>query len=129
MQRIMLKAKLHRVTVTEADFEYEGSCAVDPNLMEAAGLLPFEKVEIWNLTNGERFETYLIDGERGTGQICVNGAAARKASPGDLVIMAVFCVLDEKELETHEPVVVLVDRENNIKEVIRHQLPVMQYSR
>ena len=122
MERIILKSKIHRATVTEADLNYEGSITIDRNLMDAAGMLPYEKVDIYNITNGERFSTYVIEGERGSGVICLNGAAARKVAVGDLVIIACYVTMSEEEARHHEPTVVLVDETNRIKEIKGPQL-------
>ncbi len=111
----MLKSKIHRATLTGADLDYEGSITIDEELMEAADLLPFEQVQIYNITNGNRFETYTIRGERGSGDICVNGAAARLVSKGDLIIIASYFNLDNKEALKHEPKLVYVDENNKIK--------------
>lgn len=112
MRRTMLKSKIHRAKVTEADLEYVGSITIDPVLMEAADLLDHERVEIYNITNGERFATYAIPGERGAGEICINGAAAHLARAGDLVIIASYADYDEAELGSHQPRLVFVDRRN-----------------
>lgn len=117
MQRIMLKSKIHRATVTGANLHYEGSVAVDETLMETAGILPFEKVEIYNITNGNRFETYAITAERGSGTVCLNGAAAHLASKGDVVIIASYSVLTDVEARRHSPVLVYVDGKNAVKKV------------
>ena len=122
MERYILKSKIHRAKVTEADLNYEGSITIDRNLMDAAGLLPYEKVDIYNITNGERFSTYVIEGERGSGTICLNGAAARKVQVGDLVIIACYVTMTEEEARNHQPTVVLVDENNRIKEVKGPQL-------
>lgn len=116
MQRRMLKGKIHRATVTEADLHYEGSITIDRNLMEAADLAEYEAVDIYNVTNGQRFSTYVIEGERGRGDICLNGAAARCVAPGDLVIIAGFGIYEEAEIESHEPKCVFVDETNRICE-------------
>ena len=116
MQVTMLKSKIHRATVTDADLDYEGSCAIDPELLEASGLLPYERIEIYNLSNGERFATYAIRGEPGAGTISMNGAAAHKAAVGDLVIICAYCELDVEEAREHEPRIVLVDEANRIKQ-------------
>ena len=108
----MCKAKIHRVTVTDADLNYEGSITLDPDLMDAAGILRHEKVQVLNISNGERLETYVIEGERGTGTVCLNGAAARLVSKGDLAIVVAYCVMDEKEAMNHTPRIVLVDKDN-----------------
>ena len=103
MQRTMLKSKLHRVTATHADLHYEGSCAIDEDLLEAANIKEYEQIDIWNVNNGERFTTYAIRAERGSGVISVNGSAARRAAPGDILIIATFAVYNEIELARHGP--------------------------
>lgn len=118
----MLKAKIHRATLTGANLEYEGSVTIPPELLEAAGILPYEAVWIWDLNSGSRFETYAINGEPGSSDICVNGAAARLVSPGDLVIIAAFCYVNEQELAEYKPKVVFVDSKNRIKE-LREEVP------
>jgi len=123
MERKMLKSKIHRATVTHADVEYEGSVTIDADLLEAADLLEYESVHIWNVTNGSRLETYALRGDRGSGQICVNGAAAHLARPGDLVIIASWVQLDEREAQRHEPKLVFVDEKNRIKELNRPEVP------
>lgn len=112
MLRTMLQAKLHRVRVTQADLEYEGSCGIDEALLEASGLRENQYIELYNVNNGERFSTYIIKAARGSGAISLNGAAARKAMVGDLLIICAYSVYSEAELEKHEPVVVLVDEHN-----------------
>jgi aspartate 1-decarboxylase len=114
MRRTLMKSKIHRATVTGADLHYEGSVSVDPVLLEAADLVPHERVEIYNVTNGERFATYTIVGERGSGELTINGAAAHKARAGDLVILVSYADYDEAEVGGHRPVVVRVDGENRI---------------
>lgn len=114
MQRTMLKSKLHRVTVTHAELHYEGSCAIDETLLEAADIREYQQIDIYNVNNGERFTTYAIRAERGSGAISVNGAAARKAAPGDLLIIASFAVMNEIELADFEPDLVYVDARNRI---------------
>jgi aspartate 1-decarboxylase len=114
MFRKILKSKIHRATVTDANLEYEGSITIDRTLMDAAGILPFEYLRIANLNNGERFETYVIAGEPGSGTICVNGAAAHKAGTGDRVIIFQYAYLGEEELASHVPKVVHVDEQNRI---------------
>jgi aspartate 1-decarboxylase len=109
----LMKSKIHRATVTRADLNYEGSIAVDGDLLEAAGLLPGEAVNVWNVNNGERFETYALPLTRGSGEICVNGAAARLVQVGDLVIITAFCWLEEKEARSHAGKVILVDEKNH----------------
>src|SRR5262245_55753913 len=109
------KSKIHRATVTQADPDYEGSVTIDAALMRAADVLPYEKVHIWNRTNGSRLETYALEGPSGSGVICVNGAAAHHARPGDLVIIATFAeVNDDVEARAWKPVVVHVDAQNRI---------------
>lgn len=110
----MLKSKIHRATVTDADLEYVGSMTLDPNLIEAAGLLVHEKVEIYNITGGERLATYVIEGQRGAGEVVLNGAAAHKASAGDLVIICSYAEYEADELADHEPTVVFVDARNRV---------------
>jgi aspartate 1-decarboxylase len=115
MTRTMLKSKIHRATVTDADLNYEGSITVDESLMRAANMLEHEQVAVWNVNNGERFETYVIPGPRNSGTICVNGSAARKVQRGDLLIIATFAGYDEAEARAHAPKVVFVDAQNRIK--------------
>ena len=110
----MMKAKIHRAVVTQSDLHYEGSIGIDEDLLEASGILPFEAVHVWNVNSGQRFETYAITMKRGSGEICVNGAAARLAQPGDLVIVASFCWMDEQEGRAYQPTVVLVDEKNRV---------------
>ena len=110
----MLKSKLHRVTATQVEQHYEGSCAIDEDLLDAANILEYEQIDIWNINNGERFTTYAIRGERGSGIISVNGSAARRAAPGDLLIIASFAEYDENELSGHSPALVYVDSRNRI---------------
>ena len=110
MQLTMLKCKIHRATVTEADLSYAGSISIDTRLIKAAGMLFNERVEIYNCNNGARFATYVIPGKKG--QICLNGAAARMVQRGDVVIIAAYCTLDPKEAKKHKPVVVMVDQKN-----------------
>jgi len=114
MQRTMLKSKLHRVTVTQSELHYEGSCAIDEDLLDAADICEYQQIEIWNVDNGERFTTYAIKAERGSGTISVNGAAARKAAPGDLLIIATFATYNEIELAKFAPDLVYVDAKNRI---------------
>jgi len=110
----MLKSKIHRAMVTGADLHYEGSVTIDKDLMEAADIIPYEAVAIWNVTNGNRFETYAIEGEPGSGVICINGAAARMVAPKDLVIIASFVGMDDAEARSHEPKLVFVDERNRM---------------
>jgi aspartate 1-decarboxylase len=122
MQRTFLKSKIHRATVTDADLNYEGSISIDTDLMEAAEILPFEKVDVVNINNGARFSTYAIKGKKGTGQVCLNGAAARLAHVGDLVIIISYAHLTDDEIPHHQPKAVLLDRENRIKNI--HSEPI-----
>jgi aspartate 1-decarboxylase len=115
MQRTMLKSKLHRAVVTDADLHYEGSITIDEDLMDAADLLPYEKVEIYNVSNGERFSTYVIKGARESGVICLNGAAARKVSRGDIIIIASFVQVEDDLTKGWIPTCVLLDGNNRIK--------------
>ena len=122
MFRTLLKSKIHRVAVTHCELHYEGSCAIDEDLLEAANLVENEQIHIWNINNDERFITYAIKGERGSGMISVNGSAARRASVGDLIIIAAFAQVDDKEIATHQPELVFVDDKNKQTE-LRHQVP------
>jgi aspartate 1-decarboxylase len=114
VQRVMLRSKIHRVTVTQADLHYEGSCGIDENLLEAADIKEFEKIELYNVNNGERFATYAIKGKRGSGEISLNGAAARRAHLGDLLIICTFAPMSELEVETYKPKIVFVDDKNQM---------------
>ena len=114
MQLTLLKAKLHRASVTHAELHYEGSCAIDANLLELSGIREYERIEIYNINNGERFATYAIRGEAGSGVISVNGAAAHKAGVGDLVIICAYGALDEAEVAAFKPKLVYVDRQNRM---------------
>jgi len=118
VQRILLKSKLHRATVTDADLHYEGSVTIDADLMEAANFVEHEQVQIYDITNGNRLTTYTLRGERGSGCIKINGAAAHLVTTGDLVIIASYANYDEREIEGHKPIVVLCDAENRIKDLI-----------
>jgi aspartate 1-decarboxylase len=117
MQRTLLKSKLHRVTVTRTELHYEGSCAVDEALLEAADLREYERVDIYNVNTGDRFSTYVVRAPRDSGTICVMGAAARLAGVGDRLIIAAYAAFEERELAAHRPRVVLVDEKNHILEV------------
>ncbi|MBL8392981.1 MAG: aspartate 1-decarboxylase, partial [Candidatus Accumulibacter sp.] len=112
--RTMLKSKLHRVSATHAELHYEGSCAIDEDLLDAANIREYEQIDIWNVNNGERFTTYAIRAERGSGVISVNGSAARRAAPGDLLIIASFAVYNEVELAKYAPLLIYVDTQNRI---------------
>jgi aspartate 1-decarboxylase len=116
MRRILFKSKIHRATVTHADLEYEGSVTIDADLMRAADILPYEKVAIWNVTRGTRLETYALEGDAGSGVVCINGAAAHLNQPGDRVIIATFAEMEEAEARAHEPTVVVVDEHNRVKQ-------------
>ena len=119
----MLKAKLHMAAVTQAELWYDGSCAIDEDLLDAAGLREYEAIDVYNVNNGERFSTYIIKGERGSGMISMNGAAARKVQVGDRVIIATYAQYDEKDLETYKPTLVYLD-ENNEIERTNHNIPI-----
>jgi aspartate 1-decarboxylase len=114
MRLNLFKSKLHRATVTQADLDYEGSVTLDEGLMEAADIRDYEAVHIWNVTRGTRLQTYALRGERGSGVVCINGAAAHLMKPGDVVIIATFAEMEPAEAKAHVPTVVLVDRENRI---------------
>ena len=114
MQRFMLKSKIHQAVVTEADLNYEGSITIDEQLMEAVDILPYEQVQVYNITNGSRLETYVIKGERGSGVIGINGAAARLMNKGDRIIIAGYVCLEEKEIKTHKPKIIRVNEKNQI---------------
>ncbi|WP_395140049.1 aspartate 1-decarboxylase [Schlegelella aquatica] len=119
MNRIMLRAKLHRATVTEADLHYEGSCGIDEDLLDAADMREYEQIELYNVNNGERFSTYIIKKPRGSGAISLNGAAARKAQVGDLLIICTYAPMSEDHARDHKPRVVLLDERNRVKEIRR----------
>lgn len=115
MLRYMLKSKIHRATVTEADLNYVGSITIDLDLMEKADMLENEKVTVLNINNGQRFDTYIQTGPRGSGKICLNGAAARLVQPGDLVIIIAYELYTKEELKTHKPIIILVEDNKNLK--------------
>ena len=117
MERIMLKSKIHGATVTDANVEYEGSITLDEEFMKVADLIPFEQVHIYNISNGNRFQTYCIKGERGNGDICINGAAARLAKKGDLIIIASYVNIKDVELQNFQPTLVYLDKNNSLKTV------------
>lgn len=123
MQKTMLQAKLHRVHVTHAELHYEGSCAIDDDLLEASGIREYQQIEIYNITNGQRFSTYAIRAQRGSGIISINGAAAHLASPGDLIIIAAYAIYSEEELRNYHPVLVYVDERNRVVSM-RGEIPV-----
>jgi aspartate 1-decarboxylase len=113
MLRHLLKSKIHRATITDSNIHYQGSMTIDLDLMEAADILPFEQINVYNISNGERFETYAVEGTRGSGEICLNGAAARKGVVGDLIIIATYAGLNEQELKNFQPKIVQVDARNH----------------
>ncbi len=115
MQRMMLKSKIHRVTTTQCELHYEGSCAIDDDLLDAADIKEYEQIDTWNVTNGERFTTYAIRGERGSGIISVNGSAARRAAVGDILIIATFAAMTDDESRSYAPKLVYADEHNRIK--------------
>lgn len=123
----MLKAKLHMAAVTQAELWYDGSCAIDEDLLDAVGLREFEAIDIYNVNNGERFSTYIIKGERGSGMISMNGAAARKVQVGDRVIIAAYGQYDQQELEQHQPKLAYLDEHNRIERT-NHSIPVQLLS-
>ena len=125
MQRTLLKSKIHRASVTHCELNYEGSCAIDEDLLDASNICENEQVHIWNINNGERFVTYAIRAERGSRIISINGSAARRAAVGDLIIIAAFAQLDDKEIAGHAPKLVFVNPDNSIWEV-RFTVPVQQ---
>lgn len=122
MRRTMLKSKIHRATVTQADVNYEGSLTLDPHLLRAADIVPFEEVHVWNVTRGTRFRTYAMLGEIDSGVVCANGAAALIVEPGDLVIIATFTTLEDSELDEFRPKIVMVDERNRIKSIKSEEL-------
>ncbi len=115
--RMMLRAKLHRATVTEADLHYEGSCGIDSDLLEQADMREFERIELYNVNNGERFSTYIIKAAKGSGTVSLNGAAARKAQVGDLLIICTYAPMTDAEVAVHKPKVLLLDAHNRITEI------------
>jgi aspartate 1-decarboxylase len=114
MQRFMLKSKIHRATITRADLNYEGSMSIDQDLLDAAGIMVYEKISVYNINCGTRIETYAISGERGKGEICLNGAAARMGHKGDKVIIATYAALEEHEMADHKPTVLVMNDDNTI---------------
>lgn len=121
MFRMMMNSKIHRAQVTQADLDYVGSITIDQDILDAVGMLANEKVHIVNNNNGARFETYIIAGERGSGVICVNGAAARLVQKGDVVIIISYVYVDNKEVDSHKPTVAIMDENNTIKEMISYE--------
>ena len=122
MQRRMFLSKIHRAVITHADLHYEGSCTIDADLLDAADILPNQELHIWNITRGTRLVTYALPGPRGSGVICINGAAAHGNVPGDLVILATFGEMSHEEARTYQPKVVRVNRENKLVD-IREEIP------
>ncbi|KYD22765.1 Aspartate 1-decarboxylase [Caldibacillus debilis] len=121
MLREMMHAKLHRATVTEANLNYVGSITIDQDLLDAVGMYPHEKVQVVNNSNGARFETYIIPGKRGSGVICLNGAAARLVQPGDRIIIIAYALLNEEEIKNHSPKVAILDENNRIERIIAEE--------
>jgi aspartate 1-decarboxylase len=117
----MLRAKVHRITVTECDVEYEGSLTLDRDLMDACGMVPFERIDVYDVDNAARFSTYLIEGPRGSGACCVNGAAARLVERGHRVIVASYCAVDEADVANHVPKIALVDGKNRLTVLKDHE--------
>ncbi|MGR9049952.1 aspartate 1-decarboxylase [Halobacillus faecis] len=124
MLRTMMKAKIHRARVTEANLNYVGSVTIDQDLLDQVGILPHEKVQIVNNNNGERLETYVIAGERGSGVICLNGAAARRVQPDDIIIIVSYAMLNEEELEEFRPKIALMDENNKVEQIIEEEPPL-----
>lgn len=120
MKRTMMKSKIHRAIVTDSNLDYEGSITIDSLLMDKANIIPYEQVDIYNVTSGERFTTYAIRGDKDSGVICINGAAAHKAKKGDIIIIATYASFEEQELETFKPKKVYVDNANRIKTELLH---------
>ncbi len=123
MQSTMLKCKLHRARVTQVELEYEGSCAIDSRLLESAGIHEYEQIHIYNVTNGERFVTYAIRAEEGSGTVSVNGGAARRAAPGDIIVICAYTALEQQELMNFRPTLVYLDKNNRITH-IKNSIPI-----
>ncbi|HZN56360.1 MAG TPA: aspartate 1-decarboxylase [Candidatus Polarisedimenticolaceae bacterium] len=121
MTREMLRAKVHRITVTECDVAYEGSLTLDRDLMDACGMVPFERIDVYDVDNANRFSTYLIAGDRGSGACCVNGAAARLVAEGHKLIIAAYATVDDRDVAAHVPKIVLVDGANRITTIKSHE--------
>ncbi len=117
MMLTLLKSKIHRATITETNLDYAGSLTLDPDLIEAGDMLVNERIQVLNINTGARFETYIIEGERGAGAVCLNGAAARLGQPGDLIIALTYTIMDAEEAKTHQPKVVHVDADNKVLRV------------
>ncbi|MGM8213951.1 aspartate 1-decarboxylase [Bacillaceae bacterium W0354] len=124
MFRTMMNAKIHRATVTEANLNYVGSITIDANILEKVGILPHEKVQIVNNNNGERFETYVIAGERNSGVFCLNGAAARRVQKGDIIIVISYAMLSDEEIINHQPKIAIMDEHNGIERIIVEETPM-----
>lgn len=124
MRLSMFKSKIHRATVTEANVDYEGSLTIDQDLLDAANMLAWEEVHVWDIDNGARLVTYILPGPRGSGVICVNGAAAHLVKPGDKVILATYAAMEEEEARKHQPMVILVDENNKIRETYYEERPL-----
>ncbi len=122
MERVLFKSKIHRASITDANLQYEGSLTIDQDLMDAADILPYEKVDVVNINTGDRFTTYAIKGKRGSGEICLNGGAARLGQQGDLVIIITYAHLSEQEIQTFESKAVLVNKDNKIQSI--HTEPI-----
>jgi aspartate 1-decarboxylase len=127
MQITMLKAKLHRATVTHSELGYEGSCAIDGNILDLSGIREYEQIQIYNVNNGARFTTYAIRAEEGSGLFSVNGAAARLACPGDLIIVCAYAILDQKEAEAHKPTLIYFNEKNQVQRT-SNSIPVQAAS-
>jgi aspartate 1-decarboxylase len=127
MQITMLKAKLHRATVTHSELGYEGSCAIDGNILDLSGIREYEQIQIYNVNNGARFTTYAIRAEEGSGLFSVNGAAARLACPGDLIIVCAYAILDQKEAESHKPTLIYFNEKNQVQRT-SNSIPVQAVS-
>jgi aspartate 1-decarboxylase len=123
LRLVAFKSKIHRATVTEANLNYEGSVTIDSDLMDAADILPNEQVQVLNVNNGERFDTYAIRGARGSGVVCLNGPAARLAHVGDLVIILTYAQMEREELERHSPTIVIVDGKNRVRRLAHAGMP------
>ncbi len=119
MNRQMLRSKIHRISVTQCNVEYEGSLTLDPDLMREAGMVPYERIDVYDVDNANRFSTYLIEGEPGSNDCCVNGAAARLVSMGDKLILASYCAIEDKDVVSHQPQIVIVGEGNRIKDIKR----------
>ena len=125
MERIMCKSKLHRATVTQAELFYEGSVTIDADLLDAADIMPYERIQVVNINNGSRFESYAIEGKRRSGVICINGAAARMAAVGDEIIIISYANYTEEELKSFKPTLILMDKNNKIKD-IKHTNEILE---